>query len=194
MIAPPPVRRHEREWWMRIGAYATTVPAGAVSAGFLLHLAGRVFWHTPMPVIGVLALVTAMIGSGILPVRLPSSRWLVPDSWARFGQTAFSGLFGAALGLHVLTSISSNGSYFLLAWATTAAPWSSVWPVFFTFGVARSLPLVLIAFAARARRQYPAELLASFTRWTLLGLPGEIILLSALSILLLLPAGLHSVG
>jgi hypothetical protein len=174
-------------WSSGVIVYALALPTGALLVGYLLHLAANSLGHLPAGPLGTVALVSAVIGTGVVPMRLPESRWRIPRSWARFGHAAYSGLFGGILGLGVFTAIPSVGFYALLAWGVTAESWHAVAPVFGAFGLARILPLVVAMVGAKRRGEYPDEELDALEKLSKqVFLPLEVVLLAALGASLLL--------
>lgn len=191
MIAPPPGRgrRARRAWALGITAYLLALPAGALVVGFSLHLLVNIFGHLPLWVVGIAALTSALIGGGVVPIRLPESGWRIPQSWVRFGHAAYAALFGGILGLGFLTAIPSIGFYALLAWGLAAPGWQAVVPVFGAFGVSRALPLLFSAMGAKRRQGYPDEELDQLEKLAnRVVFPMEVILLAAIGTLLLVKA------
>lgn len=150
MIASPSVRGYRsRSQRMRgIVAYVVAVLSAAMATGLLFFALGRFLWQRPLQIVAFVALGSALISSGLVPVRSPQSPWRIPKSWNRFGPTTFAALFGFVLGLGFLTVVSSSGYYVLLVWAAMSPAWSDVWPAFVAFGAGRVMPLILAAILA----------------------------------------------
>jgi hypothetical protein len=187
--SPPSVRglRANLGWGSGVAVYLVTVLVGSMAIGTILNLCGRLLWHPAAQVVGVIALGSAGIGSGLVRIRLPESTWQVPQSWRRFGHTAYAALFGGILGIGVATAVSSIGLYTLLAWSETATRAADVWQVFIMFGAARGLPLLAMTLMARGRKQYPSSEVARFDSLARRIVPLELATLTAIGALFLLP-------
>lgn len=196
MIAPPPCwgSRTRRAWSSGIVAYLLALPVGAVVVGFSLYLFASASGRLPVQLVGIVALVSSVVGSGVIPIRLPESGWRIPRSWARFGHTTYAALFGGVLGLGVLTAIPSIGFYTLLVWGLSRADWQTVLLIFGVFGVARALPLVFSAIGAKRRGKYPDEELDKIEKLAeRVAFPIEVVLLATVGTLILMqgnPLGL----
>jgi len=164
-------------------AYLISVPVGALAGATLLHVAARLLIQPAPQFVGAVALVCAGVGSGIVPLRLPSRNWFIPRAWGRYGRTVYAGLFGGILGLGVLTVIPSIGFYTLLMWALVA-PMRDVWLVFAAYGLARAIPLPVVV-ATRLRGDDPASALDHIGYFAARAVPIEIALLGAVAIILL---------
>jgi formate-dependent nitrite reductase membrane component NrfD len=135
------------------------------------------------------ALLALVWTTGALSWRPPSSRWAVPQAWARFGHAAYAGLFGLILGLGVLTAAASTGLYAMMAYAWAAPAWWSPWIVFLCFGICRSLPVPLLAMIVRRRGQHPHELLEALSKVAASIRPVEAALLAAIGVGFILGGG-----
>jgi hypothetical protein len=69
----------------------------------------------------------------------------VPQKWRRLGHIQYAGLFGAFLGLGILTEIPSFGYVVVLCWSLASLSWHSIWPVAITFALARFMPVLGVA-------------------------------------------------
>lgn len=189
MVALPPGRGRGAtgSWLGGLAAYAVAVPVGTVLTSTMLHVIGRLVWQPPLQLVGLVALVTAFSVGGIMPLPLPTSTWVLPQSWSRFGHPAYAGLFGGLLGLGVVTVISSAGFYAILAYGLTAPYLHGALPVFLVFGVARVLPIVALAIIPLRREVQVHEYLERTSELAKLILPLELALLSAAGVLFLMP-------
>lgn len=192
MIALPPGRGRgaARKWLSGVVAYAVAAPAGAALTGLILHLTGAVAGRPPVQAVGLLAVLAALSGSGLVRFPLPTSTWALPQRWSRFGHAGYAGLFGVLLGLGVVTVASSVGLYALLAFALAEPRINLVLLVFVTFGLARALPLISSSMGGtllKLQQHDVLERLSACARWAL---PVEIALLTATAVLFLLPEGM----
>ena len=170
------------------------LPIGAVAVGLSLHTFANVFGHLPFRVIGLVALASALIGSGVVPLPFPESTWRIPRGWARLGHVAYSGLFGGILGAGILTALPSVGFYALLAWGLAATGWQPVVVAFGAFSAGRGIPFLLAAVSAARRGAYPDEELGGFEKLAeRVTLPLELVLLAAIGTLLFF-ASSHPLG
>lgn len=188
MIAPPPGwgSRTTRTWWFGILAYLVALPAGALIFGISLHLLADAFGHPPLWVVGIVALASAAVGGGIVPIRILGRGWRIPQTRARFGHVAYAALFGGILGVGFLTAVPSIGFYAFVAWGLAAPGWESVVLVFGAFGVGRSVPLLSSALNSKKRGEYPDEELDRFDDLALKAFFVELFLLSLVGSALLL--------
>lgn len=188
MVAPPPGwgNRKARSWFAGIAAYLLALPVDALVLGSSVYLLTSAFGHLAMWFVGIVALASAVFGSKAGPIRLPEIGWRIPQSWARFGYVTYAALFGAILGVGVLTAVPSIGFYALLAWGLAATDWQAIVPAFAAFGMARVLPLLLAALSAKKRGAYPDKELDGFVELSRVTFTAEVFLLSMVGMILLL--------
>jgi hypothetical protein len=77
---------------------------------------GHALLRLPVQGVSLLCLVAAVFEAkpfGITPWRNPGFE--IPRSWARSGHVLYSGIFGALLGLQLITTIPSLGVFVLIA-------------------------------------------------------------------------------
>src|SRR5713226_7486162 len=116
-----PVVCGKSTWYRLISIYSVAQVAGAALTGFLLGSIGVLFrtafpWQNSSLVIpfGVLAAIGALHDLQLLPFRLPSRCWQVPQSWKKFRPSVMSASFGFGIGLGVLTRIPFATFYLVL--------------------------------------------------------------------------------
>lgn len=154
-----------------VGAVAITGVFAAVTAATA---------HVPLETVGVAALASALLTALVHRRLWPQSRWRVPEHWARFGPRISAFLFGAALGMGVLTAIGSAGLYTLLAWGL-AAEWSDVLIVFGCFAGARAATLLVVHWRGGWAGNALGQVTATSERFA----AGEALLLAAVGVLAL---------
>ncbi|MGH2442583.1 MAG: hypothetical protein ACRDFX_05415 [Chloroflexota bacterium] len=159
----------------------------AVFMGAILYLLGRGIWRLPLRIVAPVALVSSLKVSGLLPLPFPRSTWVLPQRWAGLGHSVYAALFGGFLGLGVVTIVPSEGIYTLLAYGLAAPRLLAGCAVFFAFGAARTLPLLLLAGVPRLRKDPLHESLERVSTAAKLLLPAETVLLAAAGILFLTP-------
>lgn len=84
-------------------------------------------------------------------LRPPSSGWQIPREWRVAGRCRISLVFGLALGLGVVTIVTSWTTYVILAGAMAQAGFLGGATVLGAFGLARGLPMILVAADPRAQ-------------------------------------------
>lgn len=130
----------------------------SVAIGMMAFIVGQLVWHPSSSLVGIAALGCCVVGWRGDLLRLPSSRWRVPQGWARAGYLAYATAFGWVLGMGLLTAAASVGYYALLAYAWTARSWFGVVVVFASFGLARGIPLGLAVWRGRTSRSGPYDI------------------------------------
>mgnify|MGYP001171558240 CR=1 FL=1 len=145
-------------------AYVAALAAGATVTASVVYGVGRYVVHPSPRVVGLVALVTVLGGTGLIPIPLPESKWAVPRSWRRFGHVLYAAIFGGILGLGFVTAVASLALYTIVAWGLTVAIWLPLWIVLLMFAVARSVPLLVVAARAHLGDGYLLKLLCSLQR------------------------------
>lgn len=163
---------------MRLVPHVLGLLAGAVAITGVLAAVTATTAHAPLETVGVVALASALLAALVHRRLWPQSRWRVPEHWARFGPQVSAFLFGAALGMGVLTAIGSAGLYTLLAWGL-AADWSDVLVVFGCFAAARAATLLVVHW----RGGWAGDALGQVTAMSERLVPAEALLLAALGVL-----------
>jgi hypothetical protein len=122
--------------------------AGGIALGLTLGVLTLLFHSAFLfTIVGFcLAAIFLVDRFDIVHIRPLSSGWQVPRTWMRrLGMPFFSTVFGVFLGFGVITITTSWGLYILIAWAAAQPTIGSVVTVFGVFGLARALPLLIIA-------------------------------------------------
>lgn len=143
--------RHRRNAVLFLGGAVS----GATLLGILSGLTGQWVISFAPEVRRVILVCLVALGSlyGIADVleyslHVPSRHTLVPRRWGNLGDTWFSFVFGASLGIGFLTIVPFVGFYIAVAWcAVTLSPLGTA-AVLATFGMMRGLPVVLTALAS----------------------------------------------
>ena len=129
----------------------SAVGAAAVTGG-VLSVVGQLLqaWH--MPLSGVLpiagASVCALYGCAELAGRrwqVPTSHWLIPRRWAAYGTPRWELMFGAVLGIGILTIVPFVGFYILLLECLRAGAPALGMTLMATFGLCRCADVVVLA-------------------------------------------------
>ena len=144
-----PVGDDARPWLRQFLAGPGTFALGAVAAGALVGLALQSLGgllpvgvlHGAAPVAAAVLLVRPILFSSFRP---PSGRWMVPRGWSRFGRSGYSLLFGAALGTGFATPITTGTVYLLALLVATAEMPLLAAGLFGAFGLARTVPLIVV--------------------------------------------------
>jgi hypothetical protein len=105
-------------WYRLLAIYTASQLAGALLTGLALAAVGMLLralcpWSmTGLAVaLATLSFVAALHDLKLLPFRLPSHCWQVPQSWRRFSPSLMAACYGFSIGLGVLTRITF-GSFF----------------------------------------------------------------------------------
>lgn len=144
----------------------------------------------PLQAVGAVVLIAALLGSRVIPVKLPESGWRIPQTWEKFGRTVYAAVFGGILGAGVFTAIPSAGFYALLAWSLAATDWTVVVATFGTFGAVRAFTLVVAAISAKRTGRYPDKELDQLDKSARFALAVEVTLLATVGALLLVGGAL----
>jgi hypothetical protein len=183
VTAWPPGRGpgNRRKWLFAAGAHVLGLPAGAMGAAFVWTAVGTVVPDLPGWPLAVLAAGLALITSPLVSLQLRGSPWRIPREWSRFGDVAYAGIFGVALGTGMATALASPGLYLLVAWGVVAGSWHLVWPVFLAFAVGRALPFAVIVARVWRHGEQPFADLHRMNEWTQPLATPEAVLLATLA-------------
>lgn len=148
-VLPPGRGLKERaRWWLGVIGHITGVGAGAVTAAFTWFGIGRLFGGLTTVAVGMIAVGMGLAGSKLMPLRVFSSPWRIPQTWRRLGSVGYPTVFGYCLGLGLLTALSSSALYVVIAFGLAALSLPSVLLVFAAFALGRMLgPLALSVLA-----------------------------------------------
>ncbi len=140
-------------WHYLICIYMLSQIAGSILLGVACIAAGCLFqqlisWSTEL--LGFILVVTACVGSLIdirlLAIRLPSSRWQVPQSWKRFPLPVMSGLYGLIIGMGLLTKIPFVGLYVLIIACAIMSNYPFGLALMALYGMARSSAVAIVGY------------------------------------------------
>lgn len=148
-VLPPGRGLKERAvWCLGVIGHLVGVLAGATVAAFAWFGLGLLVGPLTTVAVGVIAVVVGLVESRLLPLRLFSSPWRIPQSWRSLGPVGYPTVFGFCLGLGLLTALSSPALYAVIAFGLAALSLPGVLVVFGAFGVGRVIvPLVLAMLA-----------------------------------------------
>lgn len=138
-----------------------SVLSGALFGALLGLLGSSVSFMLPalstaQPVLGMAALVFALVEMRALPLKVPFCARSVPQSWwRRYGEIYGAIAYGAVLGIGITTVIPFISFYFITLVAVLAGPMSGGF-IIGMYGFGRALP-VLVGSAALARGLGVAE-------------------------------------
>jgi hypothetical protein len=138
-------------WSYRISMYIIAQIAGATLTGALIACVGWAiqldFWHFRACAIA-LALIAA-IGSlhdlQLLPFRLPSRCWQVPQRWKQFHPSVAAACYGFVIGLGVLTHIPFASFYLVVGVCALLANPSLGAALLAVYGAARAAAVAIVA-------------------------------------------------
>jgi len=174
----------ERARGHRWGATAAAFAVGAVGSGATVGVLSGALGHLVIPSLAaatrILMLAVVALAAGLVdlfrPVWVPGLHRQVDEDWmVRYRWWVYGAGYGAQLGLGVVTVVTTAGVYtWMVAAALTTSPLGGL-VVGAVFGVARTLPLAVVArvatpsqlrarlsaVAARARPAHRAAGLAS---------------------------------
>lgn len=127
-------------------AACAMIVGGAVN-GVIIGVVGQVryvlpgpFWDVAVVVICLWACALDLFGG-----QVPTSHWLVPRAWARWPWPMYPVVFGAVLGVGWLTMVPFASYYLLVAILVIFASTKAGVLTMAAFGLARSIPLVIMA-------------------------------------------------
>jgi hypothetical protein len=156
-------------WYRLISIYTMAQIAGAALNGLLLGEIGILLraalpWqNTPLIIpFGVVAAMSAVHDLGLLPFRLPSRSWQVPQSWKRFRPSVMSALFGFGIGLGVLTRIPFASFYLVVFACVGLASLPLALGIMVLYGATRAGTVALVAYG-QAFAPDPHQRLRAFT-------------------------------
>jgi hypothetical protein len=166
-ITPLGERGRHNRWWLTVAALGAGSAVGGAGLGAALGALGAWFPRSPETALAVLAGLGALgllADLGVAGMHLPTSHRQVDEGWLdRYRGWVYGVGYGVQLGAGVVTVVPSATTY--LTWATALLAHSPAAgsAIGATFGVARSLPVLL----ARPAR-HPAglhRLLRLQARW-----------------------------
>lgn len=166
-------------------AHASGTLLGSAATATLLVLSTRTVGHLPAVAVASVCLAAAAALLAESRIRLPASRWMVPQSWARFGHSGFAALFGVALGAGFVTLLPSAGWYGVVATAQAGAPWWTAFAVLLAFGTARAAMAPVLTFRSARDGVHPVARLDALAAAARRLRPVEMALLVALGVVLL---------
>lgn len=132
--------------------YALGILVGAAAAFAGLYGLGALVGGLPVQVVGAVALVTFVVARRVPMRRLPQSAWRVPRP-ETMPAALYPALFGVSLGVGVLTALPAVSFYTVLVAPLAVATLAQALGIAAAFGVARAVPLALVA--ARTGRGGP---------------------------------------
>ena len=197
-ISPVGETSRQQRWWLTAGAYTVASVLGGALAGALLGGTGQLLaavWHLSagQRVIAVLAVVAIalLFDAGVLGWQLPTLHRQVDERWlTTYRGWVYGAGFGFQLGLGVATIVPAAVTYAALATATLTGSWTGGLIVGVTFGVVRTVPLLLAGGLRTAGQLYAATARVSAAEMTVhrAVVAGEVVVaLAAATALILYP-------
>jgi sulfite exporter TauE/SafE len=170
-INPLGERSRNRTWRVTVSWYVAGSVVGGALMGVALGGVGAALDAVLAPSGTVVAVVAALLGLVGLAFELhvgglilPTVRRQVDENWlSRYRAWVYAGGFGLQLGLGVVTVVTTATVYLTWAFALLSGSLVGGLAIGVTFGIARALPMVLVADA-----DTPAKLrdaLRRFMRW-----------------------------
>jgi len=159
-ISPVGEASRAQRWWLTATAYTLASVAAGAAIGTALGVTGQALAAVaPAPVSVRLALLgTAMIAAAVVDAgtfgwTLPAWHRQVDERWlTTYRGWVYGAGFGAQLGVGVATIVTSTVTYTAFGAALLSASWRGGLAVGAAFGVARSIPLLLMAPVRSAAR------------------------------------------
>jgi len=170
-INPLGERSRNRTWWVTYSWFvAGSLVAGAL-LGALLGGVGAIVFVLLEPSTTAVAVAAVVLGAIALAfelhlggVPLPTVRRQVDEDWIpRYRAWVYAGGFGFQLGLGVVTVVTTSTVYLTWAFAVLTGSIVGGLVVGVVFGLARALPVLLVARADTPGRLRDA--LQRFSRW-----------------------------
>ena len=163
---------HLGTWYRIIGVYALSQVAGAALTGLAAAGTGVLVWAlcpweaTPFVMLLVLlAGIGALQDMQLLPLRLPSRCWQVPQHWQRFSLPIMAACYGFGIGLGVLTRIPFASFYVVLVACAGLASWPLGVGLLALYGAVRAGTVAMVA-RGQASAQDPHARLDTLVRLT----------------------------
>lgn len=146
-INPLGERARERRWGVTVGAYLMASTATAALFGAVLGAAGSVLPLGPFAVaLAVVALSALALAADLGRLPLPTVHRQVDGDWVgRYRGWVVGVGFGAQLGLGVVTIVNTAATYLMLTLALLTGSAVAGALVGATFGLGRSLVILVVA-------------------------------------------------
>lgn len=152
-ISPVGEASRAQRWWLTATAYTVASVAGGAAIGTALGATGAAIATiapTPMGVrllvLGVATAAAAMVDAGAFGLTLPTWHRQVDERWlSTYRGWVYGAGFGAQLGVGIATIVTSTVTYTAFGAALLSTSWHSGLLIGAVFGVARSVPLLLMA-------------------------------------------------
>jgi sulfite exporter TauE/SafE len=133
-------------WVHSLGYVLGSASLGALLGGIGAVLVGSRMLEYIVLITGFLSLILGLRDLALVPVSLPRSRKQVPSNWlVIFPPRITAFLYGAGLGLGVLTYIPLSTLYVAVVWVTLrGSPLTGALGMAF-FGLGRALPMIWLS-------------------------------------------------
>jgi sulfite exporter TauE/SafE len=159
-ISPVGEASRAQRWWLTATAYTLASVAAGAAIGTALGVTGQALAAVaPAPervrlaLLGAAMVAAAMADAGAFGWALPTWHRQVDERWlTTYRGWVYGAGFGAQLGVGVATIVTSTVTYTAFAAALLSASWRGGLAVGAAFGVARSIPLLLMAPVRSAAR------------------------------------------
>jgi sulfite exporter TauE/SafE len=161
-ISPVGEASRAQRWWLTATAYTLASVAAGAAIGTALGVTGQALAavapasaseRVRLALLGAAMVAAAMADAGTFGWTLPGWHRQVDERWlATYRGWVYGAGFGAQLGVGVATIVTSTVTYTAFAAALLSASWRGGLAVGAAFGVARSIPLLLMAPVRSAAR------------------------------------------
>jgi len=129
-----------------LGSIGAAIPFGAAIALLGKPVATHLSERAAEGLGGVVALAWGLAEWGWLPLPRPQRHEQVPAGWrALLAPEVTGGLYGAMLGIGVLTRIAFASFYVLVAWTLLSGTLARGALIFGAFALARAIPVMLLS-------------------------------------------------
>jgi hypothetical protein len=136
----------QRMWTVQVATYVVTLIATAAASGAVLAFIGAQLFNRLPAAFGALAVLTvllALVEVGLLRWHLPQRHWQMPRDWLRHRGFGYPVMFGATIGVGVLTRAPFASFHAMLAWQAVMGSMGLGALMGMAYGVARaSAPII----------------------------------------------------
>lgn len=161
-----------RTWYRDIAIYSVSQVGGAavtgLAVGGLALLTRAACSWQPLALsapLGILCAIGALHDLKLLPFRLPSRCWQVPQSWKRFRRPLMAACYGFGIGLGMLTRIPFGSFYVVLLACASLQSLLVALVLMVLYGMARATTVALVA-GAQALADQPQRRLMHIVRFS----------------------------
>ena len=135
-----------RMWTVQVATYVVALIATAAASGAIFGFVGAELINGSPLAFGALAALTvllALVEVGVWRWHLPERHWQMPRDWLRHGGVGYPIMFGATIGVGVLTRAPFASFHAMLAWQAVMGSIGLGALMGIAYGVARaSAPII----------------------------------------------------